>query len=77
VNKTQLYATIIGVSETIRELGEVPSGHLFNALLMQYPATSASDFQRIIDTLKRARLVEEKSHILRWIGPALSEGEKL
>jgi hypothetical protein len=72
----EYYASIIGISETIRELREVPSGHLFNALLVKHPMTTAHDYQRIIETLKRCRLVEEKNHVLRWIGPALSDEKK-
>lgn len=72
---SERFATIVSIGETIRELGAVPYGHLFNAVHVKYPLTTANDFRRVIDTLKRCKLVEEKNHVLRWIGPALPDVE--
>jgi len=59
------------VAEAIRELGEVPSGHLFAHLMTMPPLTqlTADQYQRMIDCLKGAGLVEERAHLLVWIGP--------
>jgi hypothetical protein len=55
------------VAEAIRDLGEVPSGHLYARLL---GTLSLEQYEAIIGVLKRTRLVEEdSSHVLRWIGP--------
>lgn len=59
------------IADCIRDLGEVPSGHLY-AHLMAMPGLSnmsASDFQALIGHLKQARLVKESNHLLTWIGP--------
>lgn len=30
---------------------------------------SATDYQGLIDSLKRAKLVKESNHLLTWVGP--------
>ena len=56
------------VAETIRELGEVPSGHLYARLM---GVMELRQYEQVIDLLVDARLVERTpSHLLRWIGPA-------
>lgn len=63
--------TIQAIVECLRDLGEVPSGE-FYARLMAMPGfsnTSASDYQALIDSLKRAKLIKESNHLLTWIGP--------
>jgi len=57
----------LAVAETIRDLKEVPSGHLY-AILMDRMTIDVYD--RIIDALKAAGVIEERNHLLRWIGPA-------
>lgn len=64
---------MLAVSECLRELREVPSGH-FYARLIAMPMMSqltADQYQAMIGSLKRAKLVEERSHLLTWIGPTL------
>jgi hypothetical protein len=55
-------------ADAIRELGSVPSGHLYANVIghMDLPT-----YERIIETLKRAGLVAEKNHLLTWVGPKL------
>jgi hypothetical protein len=60
-------AIVMGVADTIRELGSVPSGELYNACMMK--GMSYEQYTNIILSLKGARLIEEKSHLLTWIGP--------
>lgn len=56
------------VAETIRELGQVPSGHLYARLM---GVMELHQYEQVIDLLVDARLVERTpSHLLRWIGPA-------
>jgi hypothetical protein len=57
---------ILAISETIRELGEVPSGVLYAQLC---GILDIDQYTSIIDNLKRTGLVEERNHLLTWIGP--------
>lgn len=56
------------VADAIREAKEIPSGHLY-ATLMEY-GMPLEVYQKIIDALKGAGLVEETpAHLLKWIEP--------
>ena len=56
------------IAEVIRELGEIPSGHLYARLMGMM---DLSQYEQIIGLLIDARLVErDRFHLLRWIGPA-------
>jgi hypothetical protein len=57
---------LAAVAETIREAGEVPSGTIYAALLGK---VTMEGYTSLLRTLKGAGLVEEKNHLLRWIGP--------
>lgn len=55
------------IAESIRELGEIPSGHLYARLM---GIMELRQYEQVIDLLIDAHLVErEPSHLLRWIGP--------
>ena len=58
---------VMAVAEAIQDLGEVPSGHLYAALMSRM---SLDQYTRVIDILKRAELVKEDNHLLTWAGPA-------
>jgi len=68
-SQTQITAALnaaVAVAEAIRELREVPSGHLYARLMQVMDYTS---YQRIIDLLVRERLVHRApSGLLTWIG---------
>lgn len=54
------------VAEAIRELGSVPSGHLYAQLMGHM---SLERYNKVIDTLVRTGLVrKEPSHLLVWVG---------
>jgi hypothetical protein len=53
------------VADTIRDLGSVPSGHLYAQLMS---SLTLEQYQRVIDLLKRAGLVKEVHYELTWIG---------
>lgn len=56
------------VAEAIRDLREVPSGHLYARVM---GVMTLQQFEQVIHLLIDARLVERDStHLLRWIGPA-------
>lgn len=57
---------IRAVGDTIRDLGEVPSGHLYARLMDRI---NERTYNAIIDQLKRAKLVEQRGYRLIWIGP--------
>jgi hypothetical protein len=75
ISKTQIAAAfeiLRAVADTIRELGEVPSSHLYARLT---GTLSLQEYQQVITTLKNAGLVAESDahlHLLRWTGPALN-----
>jgi hypothetical protein len=55
------------IAESIRELGQVPSGHLYARLM---GIMDLHQYEQVIELLIDARLVErDRSHLLRWIGP--------
>lgn len=62
--------TVVVVAEAIRELREVPSGHLYARVMGRM---SMGTYETTIRLLKGAGLVEEKSHVLRWVGPHLEK----
>lgn len=59
---------LLAVSETIREVKEVPRGVLYAQLM---GTVSMTAYEKIISTLKGAGLVEESNHVLRWVGPEI------
>ncbi len=64
-NAATQIAVVIG--QTIRDLKEIPSGHLY-AILMG--SLNLDEYQRIISALKKTGLVSESNHLLTWVGPA-------
>lgn len=63
--RAQLSAAV-AIAEAIRDLKEVPSGHLY-ARVNQYMNLDA--YNGIISALKTAGLVKEQNFLLTWIGP--------
>jgi hypothetical protein len=59
------------ISEAIRAVGEIPSGHLYAQVC---GVITMGDYESIIALLKRAELVSETGHVLRWVGPVIAEG---
>ena len=57
---------VMAVAETIQDLGEVPSGHLYAALMSRM---SIDQYTRVIDILKKAELIKESNSLLTWVGP--------
>ena len=68
-------AATLAVSEAIKELHQVPSGHLY-AQLMPYMSFEA--YTEIISILKESGVIAEDNYMLEWVGtpkPALTEKE--
>jgi hypothetical protein len=53
------------VADAIRELKEVPSGHLYAQLMGHM---SLETYNQIIGLLKRADLIIEKNYLISWKG---------
>ena len=54
------------IGEAIRDLGSVPSGHLYAHLAGHM---SLSTYQAILGDLEdRGRIKQDRSHLIRWIG---------
>jgi hypothetical protein len=62
------FAMTLAVSEAIREAREIPSGTLYAMLVGK---VDLQGYEAMIRNLKNAGLVEEKAHLLKWIGPEL------
>ncbi len=78
VTKTQVVAalqTLAAVAEAIRELGSVPSGHLYAQLMPS--GMTLSTYQAIIGKLRRAGLITESNNLLTWVAYTKEEEEQL
>jgi hypothetical protein len=53
------------VQDAIKELGEVPSGHLYANLSGHM---NLKTYQSIIALLKEAKVIREENHLLIWVG---------
>lgn len=61
---------VAALAEVIREVGSIPSGHLYAQVMGQL---SIGQYERIVGLLKRAGVIEERGHVLTWVGPALEK----
>lgn len=58
---------ILAIGQCIRELREVPSGHLYARLMGKI---NIETYQAIIQILINARVIEvSKGHVIKWTGP--------
>ena len=66
--KAEVQATVEAlkaIAEAIRELKEVPSGHLYARLMGHM---SLNTYNQFIGVLTRAGVVKEENHLLTWVG---------
>ena len=56
---------IVAIGDVIRELKEVPSGHLYARVMNNL---TLEQYESIINQLIRAKLVRKSNHVLYWIG---------
>jgi hypothetical protein len=66
IEAKQAINVIHAVAEVIRELGEVPSGHLYAQVM---GVVDLATYNKIIELLKGAGLVSENAYLLTWTGP--------
>jgi hypothetical protein len=53
------------VGEAIRDLGSVPSGHLYARLMGHM---SPETYNKVISLLVKVGAVKEENHLLTWVG---------
>ncbi len=73
IDKQQVRAGVnatLAIAEAIRELKQVPAGHLYARLMS---VLSLDQFNALVRILINAGLVrEDSSHLLMWIGPDIA-----
>jgi hypothetical protein len=65
-------ATIRALAEVVRTAREIPSGHLY---AMFHEQMTLRGYGAAIGLLKGAKLIEEQSYLLRWIGPKIPDAD--
>lgn len=59
---------VVALTEAIRQLKQVPSGHLYAQVM---GVMSIDQYEALITIILRTGLVErDQSSLLRWVGPA-------
>lgn len=62
------FQIVLAIGDTIRDLGSVPSGHLYAQLMGRL---SINEYEKILGILESAgQIRRESSHLLVWTGPA-------
>jgi hypothetical protein len=59
-------AMVKAVADTVKELGRVPSGVVYSAMMTH--GVSFEGYQKIVAILVRGGLIREESNQLVWIG---------
>lgn len=62
-------AMVFTLAELVRELKEVPAGHLYSRLMGQMDIHT---FEKCVSILVNSKLVTRKNHLLTWVGPTLN-----
>jgi hypothetical protein len=68
----QALTALFAVSETLREVGEIPSGVLYSQLMN---VTSFEGYERMLGILKGAGLIAVENNVIRWIGPNIAPAQ--
>ena len=58
------FEVLKAVADAIREIGSVPSGHLYACLMSDL---SLDQYEQVIATLKQAGLITESHCLLTWV----------
>ena len=67
---------VAAVAELIQEAGQVPSGHLYMALMTHLPNITLEMYNNILILLENEKLITNKAHLLTWVGPKPAEVKK-
>ena len=57
---------IKAIADIVREVGEVPAGHLYSAVM---GVMDLDRFQHIVDVLVGSKLIRKQGDLLTWVGP--------
>ena len=60
-----ILAALDAIQEAIRDLGEVPSGHLYAHVM---GVMSIDTYQAIINALEQAGKIKVSHHLITWVG---------
>jgi len=63
------FGLLTAVSETIRDLKEIPSGTLMTALQTMIKDYTLIMHKDILGALENAGLVRVENHLVKWVGP--------
>lgn len=63
-----VFEVMSAMAGVIRAKGEIPSGELYAAVMGKMDIHT---YEAILSRIKGSGLVEEKNHLLRWVGPKL------
>lgn len=58
-------AIVLAVGEAIKDLGSVPSGHLYAQLMGRM---SLETYNKVIALLVKTGAVKNENHLLTWVG---------
>lgn len=58
-------AIVLAVGEAIKDLGSVPSGHLYAQLMGRM---SLETYNKVIGILVKTGAVKNENHLLTWVG---------
>jgi hypothetical protein len=65
VNARAAVRIVSALAEAIRDLGQVPSGHLYASVM---GVMNLDQYQPAIGILIKAKLIEDRHHLLVWVG---------
>ena len=65
MSKTEIKEICLAIAEAIRELKQVPSGHLYARLMGRL---SLEEYNLLIGFIQRAGLIKIQNHLITWIG---------
>lgn len=60
----------IACAEALRALKTVPAGELYARVM---PHMHINEFNVVVDTLCRAKLITQTNNVLTWIGPSFAD----
>lgn len=63
---TSAIMVVAAVVETVKEIGSIPSGHLYAQLMGRM---NLETYEGIINTAKRCNLLKEENNVLTYCGP--------
>lgn len=70
ITKEQLNAglqMVMAIAEAIRELKEVPEGHLYTNVMS---TIDLSQFNKILDILEKQKLITRNNYLIKWVEPS-------